>query len=147
MFVFHCSRSVLSKLDVQAPLLAYNHFVEALFVLNDCRAGLHGAGSAAIISDTDMADATEGSLAQLKGSAPSARAKREAIYRSADRLLLNQNFPSHAQLGLPCALNVSDTEAGCTCELGYQLDAEGGSAETEVYCSHCNIAEGNQYHY
>lgn len=70
--------------DVQAPLLAYNHFVEALFVLNDCRAGLHGGGSAALISDTEMADATEGKLAQLKGSAPSARAKREAIYRSAD---------------------------------------------------------------
>jgi len=67
---------------VQAPLLAYNHFVEALFVLNDCRAGLHGGGSAALITDTHMADATEGSLAQLKGSAPSARAKREAIYRS-----------------------------------------------------------------
>ena len=70
--------------DVQAPLLAYNHFVEALFVLNDCRAGLHGGGSAALISDTDMADATEGNLAQLKGSDSSARAKREAIYRSAD---------------------------------------------------------------
>ncbi len=70
--------------NLQAPLLAYNHFVEALFVLNDCRAGLHGGGSAALISDTDMADATEGNLAQLKGSAPSARAKREAIYRSAD---------------------------------------------------------------
>eukprot|EP00967_Tisochrysis_lutea_P135679 scaffold241121_cov21-Tisochrysis_lutea.AAC.1 len=24
-----------------APLLAYNHFVEALFVLNGCQAGLH----------------------------------------------------------------------------------------------------------
>lgn len=70
--------------DMQAPLLAYNHFVEALFVLNDCRAGLHGGGSAALISDADMADAAEGNLAQLKGSAPSARAKREAIYRSAD---------------------------------------------------------------
>eukprot|EP00775_Hariotina_reticulata_P011091 gene11092-11246_t len=28
---------------VKAPLLAYNHFVEALFVLNGCTAGLHGA--------------------------------------------------------------------------------------------------------
>ena len=53
-------------------------------MLNDCRAGLHGGGSAALVSDIDMADATEGKLAQLKGSAPSARAKREAIYRSAD---------------------------------------------------------------
>lgn len=69
--------------NVQAPLLAYNHFVESLFVLNDCRAGLHGGGSAALISDTDMADGAEGNLAQLKGPAPAARAKREAIYRSA----------------------------------------------------------------
>ena len=69
---------------MQAPLLAYNYFVEVLFVLNKCRAGLHGGGSAALISDTDMADATEGSLAQLQGSAPSARAKREAIYRQAE---------------------------------------------------------------
>ena len=29
----------------QAPLLAYNHFVEALFALNECRAGLHAAAS------------------------------------------------------------------------------------------------------
>lgn len=28
---------------IKAPLLAYNHFVEALFVLNGCTAGLHGA--------------------------------------------------------------------------------------------------------
>ena len=66
---------------LQAPLLAYNHFVEALFVLNDCRAGLHGGGSAALISDTDTADANESQLAQLKGSSASARGKREAIYR------------------------------------------------------------------
>ncbi|KAL0028583.1 hypothetical protein WJX79_003483 [Trebouxia sp. C0005] len=75
----------------KAPLLAYNHFVEALFVLNDCRAGLHGGGSAALISDTDMAGATEGNLAQLTGSAPSARAKREAIYRA----LLQRMAPEH----------------------------------------------------
>jgi hypothetical protein len=30
-------------LATKAPLLAYNHFVEALFVLNGCTAGLHGA--------------------------------------------------------------------------------------------------------
>lgn len=68
---------------LQAPLLAYNHFVEALFVLNDCRAGLHGGGSAALISDTDSTEAGQSSLVHLKGSSPSARAKREAIYRSA----------------------------------------------------------------
>lgn len=68
---------------LQAPLLAYNHFVEALFVLNDCRAGLHGGGSAALISDTDSSEAGQSNLTHLKGSSPSARAKREAIYRSA----------------------------------------------------------------
>ena len=66
---------------LQAPLLAYNHFVESLFVLNDCRAGLHGGGSAALISDTDSSEAGESNLAHLKGSSPSARARREAIYR------------------------------------------------------------------
>jgi hypothetical protein len=30
-------------LATKAPLLAYNHFVEALLVLNGCTAGLHGA--------------------------------------------------------------------------------------------------------
>jgi hypothetical protein len=30
-------------LAVKAPLLPYNHFVEAIFVLNGCAAGLHGA--------------------------------------------------------------------------------------------------------
>ena len=66
---------------MQAPLLAYNHFVESLFVLNDCRAGLHGGGSAAMLSDMDGADACDTTLAQLKGKSASARLKREAIYR------------------------------------------------------------------
>ena len=66
---------------MQAPLLAYNHFVESLFVLNDCRAGLHGGGSAAMLSDMDGADASDTTLAQLKGKSASARLKREAIYR------------------------------------------------------------------
>lgn len=52
-------------------------------MLNDCRAGLHGGGSAALVSDSDTAEAGESNLAQLQGSSPSARAKREAIYRSA----------------------------------------------------------------
>ena len=77
---------------MQAPLLAYNHFVEALFVLNDCQAGLHGGGSAALITDTDMADASQGTLAQLKGSAPLARAKRESIYRCCYSFSAKQAF-------------------------------------------------------
>ena len=52
-------------------------------MLNDCRAGLHGGGSAALISDTDSAEAGDSNLAHLQGPSPSARARREAIYRSA----------------------------------------------------------------
>lgn len=37
---------------VKAPLLAYNHFVEALFVLNGCAAGLHGARLGANMGST-----------------------------------------------------------------------------------------------
>ena len=68
---------------MQAPLLAYNHFVEALFVLNDCREGLHGGGSAAAMAD--MGDAFShsqlGGGRRLQGSCPQLRAKRDTIYR------------------------------------------------------------------
>ena len=32
------------SLAAKAPLLAYNHFIESLFVLNDCTCVGHGAG-------------------------------------------------------------------------------------------------------
>lgn len=38
-------------LAAKAPLLAYNHFVEAMFVLNDCREGVHGPRVAATLGD------------------------------------------------------------------------------------------------
>lgn len=68
---------------VQAPLLAYNHFVEALFVLNDCREGLHGGGSAAAMADVGDAFSHSqlGGGHQLQGSCPQLRAKRDTIYR------------------------------------------------------------------
>ncbi len=69
-------RVLLQISAVQAPLLAYNHFVEALFVLNDCREGVHGGASVALTDGG--ADARH-----LKGSAPATRAKRDAIYRRA----------------------------------------------------------------
>lgn len=66
----------------QAPLLAYNHFVEAVFVLNECRAGLQAAG------------VPEEGLSQVLGSSPGSggggafsltgqacRGKRDIIYR------------------------------------------------------------------
>ena len=37
--LFYATHSLFAR--PQAPLLAYNHFVEALFVLNGCQAGLH----------------------------------------------------------------------------------------------------------
>ena len=62
----------------KAPLLAYNHFVEALFVLNDCHEGIHGgAGSGAPLGEA----ATGGGTFHLKGASPTMRAKRYAIYR------------------------------------------------------------------
>ena len=59
----------------QAPLLAYNHFVEAIFVLNECRAGMHAAGPS---DDAHLhAPGVPGSLS-LAG--PAARGKRDTIY-------------------------------------------------------------------
>jgi hypothetical protein len=34
---------LVDTLATKAPLLAYNHFVESMFVMNGCIAGLHGA--------------------------------------------------------------------------------------------------------
>ena len=59
---------------MQAPLLAYNHFVEALFVLNDCREGVHG-GAGVALSDGGA------DVRHLRGSSSAMRAKRDAIYR------------------------------------------------------------------
>ncbi|KAK9813253.1 hypothetical protein WJX72_011494 [[Myrmecia] bisecta] len=80
----------------KAPLLAYNHFVESLFVLNDCRAGLHGGGvHAAAMAQADELPASQGEPgepgANLKGASPRARAKRGAIYKA----LLRRMAPEH----------------------------------------------------
>ena len=45
-------------LAVKAPLLAYNHFVEAIFVLNGCTAGLHGARLGANLGHTVIMPST-----------------------------------------------------------------------------------------
>lgn len=86
----------IQRARVQAPLLAYNHFVEALFVLNDCRAGLQqtcaawgpsqggpeslsqGDAGAETLSQVVGAPGGPGSLA---GPSPQARGKRDAVYR------------------------------------------------------------------
>jgi len=71
--------------NMQAPLLAYNHFVEAVFVLNECRPGLQASAS-----DNDpisLTQMTAGQVAEgacrLTGSEEATRAKRDTIYRSA----------------------------------------------------------------
>ena len=68
---------------MQAPLLAYNHFVESLFVLNDCREGLHGAVGNSSQDDPQAAlPSQDGHGAfNLAGSAPHMQAKRDTIYR------------------------------------------------------------------
>ncbi|KAK9842050.1 hypothetical protein WJX81_006195 [Elliptochloris bilobata] len=94
-------------LATKAPLLAYNHFVEALFVLNDCRAGLRawtaagGGDSQEGPPGASQAEAGAETLSQVVGApgcpgslgGPSlqARAKRDAIYRA----LLVRMAPEH----------------------------------------------------
>ena len=68
---------------LQAPLLAYNHFVEAVFVLNECRPGLAASGSEGDqISQTQVAGppASQGAC-RLTGPDKATRAKRDTIYR------------------------------------------------------------------
>jgi condensin-2 complex subunit D3 len=55
-------------LAVKAPLLAYNHFVEAIFVLNGCTAGLHGARLGANLGGGGMGASAGTSLQQQQGA-------------------------------------------------------------------------------
>jgi condensin-2 complex subunit D3 len=69
-------------LDSKLPNLAYNHFVEALFVLNDCQVGLAGgAAAAAAMADLSGAAAAERGAFCLKGADPVMRSKRDEIYQ------------------------------------------------------------------
>ena len=68
---------------LQAPLLAYNHFVEAVFVLNECRPRLAASGSEGDpVSLTQIAGppASQGAC-RLTGADKDTRAKRDTIYR------------------------------------------------------------------
>ncbi|GLC77673.1 hypothetical protein PLESTF_001971200 [Pleodorina starrii] len=84
------------SLAAKAPMLAYNHFIESLFVLNDCSAGLHasrsGGGSSELASELTFHAAFEGGRGfHLKGSTPIMRAKRDIIYTA----LLRRMSPEH----------------------------------------------------
>ncbi|KAB5537380.1 hypothetical protein DKX38_014913 [Salix brachista] len=70
-------------LKVKAPLLAYNSFVEAIFVLNDCDAHNGHCGS--------KSSQTENRLFSIRGNNEDSRAKRMHIYVS----LLKQMAPEH----------------------------------------------------
>ncbi|KAG2440678.1 hypothetical protein HYH02_010257 [Chlamydomonas schloesseri] len=87
------------SLAAKAPLLAYNHFIESLFVLNDCTSGVHassrgGGGSGSeLAAELALHSAMEGGGGgfHLKGSSPIMRAKRDIIYTS----LLRRMSPEH----------------------------------------------------
>ena len=65
---------------LQAPLLAYNHFVESIFVLNNWQSKAQGLikGPGAVESDQTQSASVDSGLA---GSNPTLREKREHIYR------------------------------------------------------------------
>ncbi|GIL80353.1 hypothetical protein Vretifemale_9598 [Volvox reticuliferus] len=84
------------SLASKAPLLAYNHFLESLFVLNACSAGLRasrssGGASAELASELAFHSGHDGSAFHLKGSDPIMRAKRDIIYTA----LLRRMSPEH----------------------------------------------------
>ena len=68
---------------LQAPLLAYTHFVEAVFVLNECRPGLQaGAAEDDPVSLTQvLAGPPAQGACRLTGPDPANRAKRDTIYK------------------------------------------------------------------
>jgi hypothetical protein len=66
---------------LQAPLLAYNHFVEAVFVLNECRSGLQSEGLADEPLSQLTGSADSRAVCSLAGPSPTSRAKRDTIYR------------------------------------------------------------------
>ena len=68
--------SAVLRLVHQAPLLAYNHFVEAVFALNECRASLHAAGP----FDDAHLHVAPGANGGPSLAGPAARAKRDTIY-------------------------------------------------------------------
>ncbi|KAI6687288.1 hypothetical protein NL676_024116 [Syzygium grande] len=70
-------------LRVKAPLLAYNSFVEAIFVLNDCRA--HGGHC------SSQSSQSESRLFSIRGIDEISRSKRMHIYTC----LLKQMAPEH----------------------------------------------------
>ncbi|XP_010666569.2 uncharacterized protein LOC104883713 [Beta vulgaris subsp. vulgaris] len=70
-------------LKAKAPLLAYNSFVEAVFVLNDCHAH--------VANNKSQSSRTESRLFSIRGNDEMSRSRRMHIYVS----LLKQMAPEH----------------------------------------------------
>jgi hypothetical protein len=70
---------------VQAPLLAYNSFVEVVFSLNRCREGLAASAlqSQGHEDSAGAGDMGAEDVAPTAGPSPAARAKRDIIYTCA----------------------------------------------------------------
>ncbi len=68
---------------MQAPLLAYNHFVETVYSLNDCREGIAAGLGASQPAEQPASLPADGAAADVRGSSLAARAKRDTIYRCA----------------------------------------------------------------
>lgn len=73
-----------SILKIKAPLLAYNSFIEAIFVLNDCTA--HSGHS-----ESQVSSQSGGRRFSLRGNDEKSRSQRMHIYTS----LLKQMAPEH----------------------------------------------------
>ncbi|KAI4364441.1 hypothetical protein MLD38_020533 [Melastoma candidum] len=108
-------------LKVKSPLLAYNSFVEAIFVLNDCTA--HGGRTGSLCS------LDERRLFSIRGSDEASRSKRMHIYGS----LLKQMAPEHrlATFAKVCAeilagatdgmLNIGDSASQSVLQDAFQI--------------------------
>lgn len=102
-------------LATKAPLLAYNHFVEALFVLNGCSEGLHaGRISSSLAADDTLPGGAGGAAAAnelfcLRGASWEARAKRDTVYRTLLlRMSQEHKFSTAAKLCSEVLAGVAD---------------------------------------
>ena len=79
-----------NSLSAKIPMMAYNHFAESIFVLNNCRK--HPTlGSSNLESHFLAADSGIGGSVSLEGGEPEARLKRQIVYAN----LLRRMAPEH----------------------------------------------------
>lgn len=65
---------------LQAPLLAYNHFVESIFVLNNWQSKAHTLTKGSVFAESD--EMTSGAFdSGLADSTAASRERRDLIYR------------------------------------------------------------------